>query len=256
MDHQLPEWRDHLKVLAIDIETRPGKGYFWRIFDENIGIDQIIDPGGVICFAAKWVGIPGVEFYSDFHDGHETTIIRAHEMLDEADAVLHYNGARFDIPHLQREFMEAGMKPPSPFKQIDLLRTMKKEAKFISNKLAFVAPRFGLRGKLQHEGFALWVKCMEGDERAWKRMQKYNIRDVTELEKLYMKARPWIRSHPSIAAFTGENVCPKCGSPKLQRRGYAVLSTGKYPRLHCQGCGAWSRGTKRVNATEVVQLSH
>jgi uncharacterized protein YprB with RNaseH-like and TPR domain len=150
-------------------------------------------------------------------------LLRAHELLDEADAVLHYNGRRFDIPHLQREFMEAGMKPPAPFKQIDLLATMKKEAKFISNKLAFVSKRLGLRGKLQHEGFPLWIKCMEDDERAWKRMQKYNIRDVTELEKLYLLARPWIRNHPSHAALTGTNVCPKCGSPKLQRRGFAVL---------------------------------
>jgi hypothetical protein len=148
------------------------------------------------------------------------------------------------------------MTPPAPFKQIDLLAVVKKEAKFISNKLAFVAPRLGLRGKLQHEGFALWIKCMEGDERAWKRMQKYNIRDVTELEKAYTLLRPWIRSHPSHAALTGDDVCPKCASTKLVRRGYAVLTTGKYPRLRCSSCGGWSRGTKRVGKTEIVQLSH
>ncbi|NIV35232.1 MAG: hypothetical protein GWN58_38990, partial [Anaerolineae bacterium] len=44
----------------------------------------------------------------------------AWELLDEADAVVHYNGKKFDIPTLNREFVKYGFTPPSPYKQIDL----------------------------------------------------------------------------------------------------------------------------------------
>lgn len=206
-------------------------------------------------FAAKWVDERGVEFRSDFHDGHEEMVERVWELLDEADAVLHFNGTSFDVPHVQREFMEAGLLPPSPFKQIDLLRVVKKQARFLSNKLAFVAPQLGLKGKVKHEGFALWLKCMAGDELAWRRMRRYNIRDATELEKAYKILRPWVPSHPSHGAFTGEDVCPKCGGSDLQWRGHATTAQGRYRRFQCQGCGGWGRATSRESKTGLAQIA-
>lgn len=60
------------------------------------------------------------------------------------------------------------------------------------------------------------------------RMRAYNKRDVTELEELYELLRPWVTSHPSHAAHTASDVCPRCGSKELKPQGYAVLMTGKY----------------------------
>ena len=110
-------------------------------------------------------------------------------------------------------------------------------------------------GKVEHEGFMLWRRCMDGDELAWARMRRYNIRDVLLLEEAYLVLRPWIRSHPSHAAFTGRNVCPKCGSARIEGRGLATLTTGRYQRLHCLECGAWSRSTQRIEKTAVVQIA-
>ena len=44
------------KVLVIDIETSPNVVYAWGLWDQNIGISQVIEPSRVLCFAAKWVG--------------------------------------------------------------------------------------------------------------------------------------------------------------------------------------------------------
>jgi hypothetical protein len=237
------------------VETKPALVYTWSLWQPMIGVEQVVDAGGLICFAAKWLGERKTEFRSDFHDSHKTMVSRLWTLLDDADAVLHFNGESFDIPHIQREFIEAHKQPPSPFKQIDLLKTVKKQGRFLSNKLAHVGPQIGLPGKVEHEGFPLWRKCMNGDSAAWGRMRKYNIRDVTLLEEAYEILRPWISSHPSHAAFGGEDVCPKCGSGDLERRGYAVLTTGRYARLHCKRCGAWSRETKRADKTGVVQIA-
>lgn len=246
-----------MRILAIDIETRPAVAYVWRPYKENVSPDQIIDPGGVLSFAAKWLGEKGkTEFNADWTEGgHDAMIDRAWHLLDEADAVLHFNGRRFDIPHLQREFMQHDMTPPSPSKQIDLLETVKKQARFFMNRLVHVAPQLGLKGKIEHEGFPLWVKCLGGDEAARKRMERYNKRDVTELEGLYRELQPWITGHPSFAAFTGEHVCPKCGSDKLKKNGFAYTAQSKFQKYRCDKCGSYSRSTvegERVHIAQVV----
>ncbi|MDA8440548.1 MAG: hypothetical protein M0Z51_17040, partial [Propionibacterium sp.] len=56
------------RVLTFDIETRPINAYVWGLWDQNVGLTQIVDPGGVMCFAAKWYGEKGVLFYSDHVD--------------------------------------------------------------------------------------------------------------------------------------------------------------------------------------------
>lgn len=208
-----------------------------------------------MCFAARWVGERSCEFRSDFHDGHYEMVKRAWELLDEADAVLHFNGSRFDVPHLQREFLQSGFLPPSPFKQIDLLKTYRSRFKFISNKLAFVSKHVGEGGKVQHEGFPLWIKCMEGDAKAWARMKKYNVKDVDLTIAHYEHLKPWIKNHPSHGAHTGTDICPKCGSGERQSRGYAFTATGKYQRYQCKGCGGWSRASRRVEGTAIVQIA-
>lgn len=242
-----------MRILALDIETRPALAYVWGIWDQNISLSHIVETGGVICFASKWVGEKKVDFYSD-QQGHEAMIQQAWNLLDEADAVLHFNGSKFDIPHLQREFMEAHMTPPSPFKQIDLLKTVRTKGRFLSNRLAHIAPQLGLRGKIEHGGFGMWLKCMAGDEKAWRQMQKYNIRDVVELEKLYLELRPWIPTHPTHTdSFNdeGTEACRVCSSTNLERRGLAHTATFSYQRVKCRDCGSWGKTGKAIARAEV-----
>ena len=47
-----------MKTLLIDIETKPHKAYCWGLFDQRIGLNQIVEPGGTLCWAAKWLGDP------------------------------------------------------------------------------------------------------------------------------------------------------------------------------------------------------
>lgn len=245
---------DSLRILAIDIETRPNLAYVWGLWDQNVNLAALVDNAQVICFVAKWLGEDDIEFRSVHHDGHKKMVKRAWKLLDKADVVLHYNGIRFDVPWMNREFLRFELPPPSPYKQIDLLRTARKEFKFASNKLEHVSKQLGLAGKVEHEGFGLWLKCMAGDDEAWDKMREYNIRDVVLLEDLYNKLRPWIRSHPSVGAHSGKDVCPGCGSEKLKPRGFAVLTTGRYQRFQCEDCKRWSRSTRRESGTTITSV--
>ena len=169
-----------------------------------------------------------------------------HALLDEADIVIHYNGNKFDIPVLNREFLKHGLGPPSPYKQIDLYRVIKRAFRFESNKLKAILKELDMENKLEHEGFKLWTDCMDGKASAWKKLGAYNRKDVTILEPLYERLRPWIPNHPSVTALELGMACPKCGSKKTQERGVQVTVTRVYQRHHCQQCGGWFRSNKSL----------
>lgn len=226
------------------------------MWNQNIQPSHIVHPTKMMSWGAKWLEEPDVEWRGLKPDGHNRMVKRIWKLLDEADCVIHYNGKSFDVPRIQREFLKMGMPPPSPFKQIDLLLTVRKQFRFDSNKLEEVAKQLGIGRKVEHEGFGLWLKCLDGEMSAWERMKKYNVQDVRLTEQAYLtKLRPWVVSHPSVAAFRGEDVCPKCGSADRQRRGKTFLKTASYPRFMCKACKSWYRGTKRIGATGVAEVA-
>ena len=229
----------HIKILVLDIENSYLVTGGWGLWNQNFGIDQILECGKVLCYAAKWIGHKDMIFVR--HDEvHFLPLI--HSMLSEADAVITFNGRRHDVPLLNREFVKAGMGPPAPFSHIDLLETAKKIFKFPSNKLDWLLRELGLGKKVEHEGFPLWIKVLQNDTKAWSDMEKYNIADVKLTEKLYHKLLGWIVSHPNNNLFSSTAfVCPNCGSTHLQHRGHYHTQTQSYKRYHCQKCGKWSR---------------
>lgn len=231
------------KVLLLDIETRPTTAYVWRAWDEVITPEKIIDDGGIICVGAKWLGEKNVDVFSDWEHGHVEMLIAIHEMMSYADAIVTFNGDRFDLPKLQGEFVLNGLGPTPPVTSIDCLKAVKKFG-FFMNRLGYVAPLLGIGEKIEHEGFAFWTKVMSGDEDAQKRMAKYCAQDVNLLERLYLRIRPFIRNHPHMGKV-GANECGACGSHHVQSRGTRRTRAYKIQRLHCQDCGSWFDGTRK-----------
>ena len=232
-----------MKILLLDIETAPHKVYTWGLWKQNVALNQIEEAGYTLCWAAKWVGQKEMMFSSIFKHGTKKMLEGVYALINEADAVVHYNGNRFDIPTLNQEFLKAGMSPPKSPINIDLLLTARRRFRLPSNKLSYVAEYLGLGEKVKHKGMGLWRDCMAGDESAWKTMERYNKQDVRLLEDVYTKLLPWIPNHPNHALFTDKDVivCPNCGSHHLQRRGFYHTKTLSYQRFQCQSCGAWSR---------------
>ena len=196
------------RVLIIDIETRPALAYVWGVWNVNISPQQIVEDKATISFAARWHGGDKSMFYSDHHTGHDEMVAAAWELLDQADVVIHYNGVKFDIPHLNQEFALAGLEPPSGYYQLDILKSVRRDFNFSSNKLDNIIRQFGIGKKVEHEGFALWTKCLADDPKAWAKMKQYNIHDVVETEKLYDRLRPWIGviTHPKRYAIHHKKV--------------------------------------------------
>lgn len=233
-----------VRILTLDIETKPAEAYVWGMFNQNLSLSKVIDPGGMISFGAKFLG-EKTQHYSVWEDGYDAMVEKCHDLLSEADVVVTFNGRSFDHKVINWAFAQAGLPRPRPYKTIDLYRVVKQNFRPLSGKLDHVADMLGLGRKLQHEGMDLWVKVMNGDNAAQKRFEKYCRRDVELTEKLYLRLLPWLPSGVNLPLIANNDTgCPICGSPKLKSEGDTTYTaqTG-YVLYSCPRCRAWVRSS-------------
>jgi hypothetical protein len=206
-----------------------------------------VKPTYTLCWAAKWLGKKQVFF----RDHKEKQFVKEiYSLLNEADAVVHYNGSRFDVPILNKDFINQGLPPPAPFREIDLLRTVKRRFKMPSHKLEYVCNFLEIGNKLKHQGHDLWTAYMAGDKKAMQKMKKYNIHDVILTEQLYDRLLPWVLNHPNMSLYEKNDSglhCPTCNSTNIIARGSYQTNAGLFRRYSCKSCDKWFRSTTTID---------
>jgi uncharacterized protein YprB with RNaseH-like and TPR domain len=189
------------KILVFDIETMAIQAEVWGLRDQNIGLNQIIEDGYVIAWAAKWLNDPASKvMYMDQSkskdmQNNEKLIEGISKLLDEADIVVSQNGIRFDSKWINTEIESHDLEKPSSYRHHDLYRIAKKYLNLPSYKLEYMSNKFNKKyKKLKHKkypGHDLWKECRKGNLSAWKEMKKYNIYDVLATEELYNRFKKW-----------------------------------------------------------------
>lgn len=255
------------KVLVLDIETQRAVVETFSIWRPFIGIDRILVPTRILCFAAKWRGDDKVIFKSAWVDNDEDAYLRmlqsAYDLLSEADFVVTWNGDRFDNQWFESELGRLGLGRPTPYKSVDLIKTNKRWFKGgqMSMKLDWSSRQWLKDRKVPHGGTDLWHDIRHGtraeQRAAQKLMREYNIHDVTLTEQLFEKYLPWLNIN--LALFEdnsdGERRCVKCGSTNIKRDGYKYYPTlaGLFQMYRCKepNCRSTSRGPKRIHSTEL-----
>lgn len=252
---------DKPRILILDIETQAALVETFGLWNQNIGIKQIRVPVRVICFAAQWWGKKKIMFHAEWLGGKEAMLQAAWDLLNKADYVVGWNSKKFDLPHLRGEFLVAGMKPPAPHKDVDLMLVAKRNFRLMSNKLDWYAQQLGVGSKIENGGMALWSTLSNPGSakdlrEAQKLMARYNKADVALTGELFDQMRPWANElNFGLFDDTDHVVCPSCGSDDLKREGYALTTAGKFQRRCCRDCGKWSRDAKRVATTPLRSIS-
>ena len=160
-----------MKVLLLDIETSPNVAFVWGTNLQRIRHDWLLEDSRTLCWAAKWYGDNEVIFDGEWKGKsrkthHKAMIKHIHKLLDEADAVVHYNGKNFDIPTLNKEFLLYGLTPPSGYKQIDLYQVVSSTFRTPSRKLDYITKMLDIGEKVKHHGMGLWKEVLDGDDEA------------------------------------------------------------------------------------------
>lgn len=237
------------KILFLDIETSPNIGFVWGKYEQDV--IEYVQEWYLLCASWKWLGDRKIyasaqidsSGYKKDRTNDKNVLAKLWKVLDEADVVIVHNGAQFDIPKINARFITHGMTPPSPYKVIDTVKVARSKFKFNSNKLNDLSQSLNIGRKVETGGFQLWIDCMAGDKKAWARMVRYNKQDVSLLEEVYLKFRPWITNHPNLNLLSDTVFnCPNCHSDALQSRGFSITTTSKKRRYQCQDCGVWCHG--------------
>ena len=240
------------KIAFFDIETAPLKGYTWGIWETNV--IEVAEDWFLLSYAMKWEGqktihvkaLPDYRGYKSNKKNDKALATDLWKMMDEADVIIAHNGDAFDIKKANARFIAHGLPPVSPYKSIDTLKIARRNFKFDSNKLDNLGKYLKVGAKLPHTGKHLWFGCMEGDEKAWRLMRRYNKQDVALLERVYLKMRPWANTgHPDMRLVGGVNYCcPTCRSKNVKSKGKLYTLTTIKQRMQCQDCGRHYVGAK------------
>ena len=239
------------KILVFDLENAPVSAYVWntKVWNTYVGHDQIERDWYMISWSAKWLFdnevMGDVLSSNEAIKGDDSRIIKSlWHLFDEADIIIAHNAHKFDVPMANTRFIMNGMKPASPYQIIDTLQVARKNFRFTHNKLEYIARLFGIGSKHKTD-FQLWVDCMKGDQGALAIMSAYNDQDVLLLEEVYLKLRPWIKSHPNLNNFSEDGVCSYCGSKHIiaKEKPYRT-SVNEYQTFQCEECGGYTRKAK------------
>jgi hypothetical protein len=239
------------RILLIDLERRAGQAF---AFDQKvrggfIPVSQFTRRPSTLCFAARWWH-KRTEFHAvwDSEDPHHLAR-ESWRLVDEADVVVTYYGTGADIPWLMGDWKRAKLPEPSPYKHVDLYRTAKRFG-YVSNGLAEVCHQLELGGK--QGKYSPWEAeaCVAGDEKARRKMRKYNMGDVgpTSLEGAFDEYRPFIKGlNLSLYGEDDRRACWSCNrDDTLVPDGHAMTIQTRYPAYRCAACGAVSRGKNRA----------
>lgn len=243
-----------VKILISDIETSFIKFYGFSPYNKYVQADNMIEDWFMLTASSKWLF--GDEMFSykltkkelKKHDDRRITE-QMWKLLDEADVVVFYNGAKFDVKKLNAKFFQYGLGLPSPYKLFDPFITVKQRFGLTYSGLDAVCKLLQIPGKLENEK-GLWKKVMEGDMDALNRMSIYNDQDVYALEQVYLEIRPYAVSHPNIGLYITEDVqcCPTCGSENIIfDKGSDYLTTvNRFRTFQCGSCQSWGRERKAL----------
>ena len=230
------------KIILYDLETSrtavEGYGSRW-----DFKVVKFIRQSELMCYSWKELGEKNVHFVSryDFKTYHDF-VESLRTLLHSADVTIAHNGGSFDDKMANRFFVTEGILPPKPRKTVDTRREAKRWFRFESNKLDDLGDFLGL-GRKQTIGYAdLEDDFMSGNpsRKTVKLMKDYNDQDVRLLERIYLKLRPFMATHPNLGDLGGvDGICPKCGSGNLHKRGFNRKRSGITQRYQCQSCGGW-----------------
>jgi len=228
-------------IVVFDIETMVKKAFLFRAGKQYVNADNFTDENKMICWSAKVLG--DSKSYHDcmtpeeaINKDHSRIVKSLWDVLSQADFTISHNGINFDLPMVNTFFLKDKLGLPGKFRNIDTCAIARRTFKFESNRLDYIVRYLGLNSGKSDTDFQLWIDCYNGDKKALKKMQDYNINDIVILEDLYNAMVPYIPNFYNMGVWgdVDERVCPYCRSTNFKENGYVYSPNGKFHSYRCE----------------------
>lgn len=237
----------YIKRLFFDIETSPMEVYTWRIGNKiSIPHENIINSWRIICIAYKWEHEDRINVLRwDEKTSDKTMLIEFTKIMGMADEIIGHNSDHFDIKKFRTRCLVNGIKAFPKYRTLDTLTKSREYFAFDSNKLDAIGRQLGKGGKVQHEGFDMWVKCLQDDKDALDKMCNYCAGDVILLEDIFHEIQHYIKPNTHVGVHFGEGrySCPICGNNGLGEHRIDLLKSDVTEKgiisrvMECTECG-------------------
>lgn len=235
------------KVCFWDVETAKMQVKTFSMRPEYISHTDIVEDWYIICGSWKIGNVTKAVAIDKLGDDKKVCQT-LRDALADVDVIVHHNGDKFDIKKLNARLIYHRLKPLPLIPTVDTLKEARKIASFTSNRLDYLHKFLGGNGKMNTSP-GLWDRVMDGDKKALKEMVTYNKRDVVILEDVYLRLRPYMKSHPVIASPNSCN-CPKCNSKNVIKAKPRVTASGtRYQQFQCKNCGGYFQDKKAISKT-------
>ncbi|AXF53126.1 MAG: RNaseH superfamily protein [Caudoviricetes sp.] len=245
---------DGPRILVYDIETAPMLAHVWKMWDNNVGLNQLQADWYILSFAAKWLGEDEI-FYYDQRDAVDQTddsfiLSKLWKLLNEADIVIGQNVRRFDTKKVNARFILNGFPKPATYRQIDTMVVARDQFGFTSNKLEYLAkalcPEHVKSKHSKFPGHEMWVECMKGNREAWEEMEAYNRDDILATEGVYNVLSSWDNKLPNFDVYVDDLL----DMSEWVHDGYVFTQFAKYKRYRNIRTGVQRRSRFNELTTE------
>ena len=242
------------KILFIDLEVLPNRGYFYDIYNDKraIPLNFIEKQKAILCASYKWFGeenptnIMAKSLYDD-----RDVLKKLIPIVEEANYLVAHNLIGFDEPIIASRLFANHMEAMPPICPIDTLTMARARFRrhLNSNSLDHIARILGLPTKL-HMDSDKWMQAIQGDKDALGYVAEYCDHDVNLLEMVFVELITCAkRPKLNLNLLVDDKVdrCNVCLSDNLEHRGFEYLPSTFRHRFKCLDCGAYStRPRKKV----------
>lgn len=234
----------HVNRLFWDIEIVPNVGTFWEAgWRCRIPWTNVTKERQIICIAAQWEHgkrIMSWDWGADMDDGQ--LLKEFAKEANKADELVAHNGDKYDKRMFAGRCLKHGVIIDPNIKQFDTFQVAKRRFKLNSYSLKYIAHYLGLKEGKDEMQYEDWLRCMEGNKTALKKMVKYCRQDITVLRQVYERIAPYHnpKTHAGTAMGKDKWSCSHCGSEKVvqNKKRFTAAGTPQF-QFQCKACHSY-----------------
>lgn len=217
-----------LKIGYLDIETSPYLVWTYPLKDAYISSDQIEQTLRITSIVLLEEGQKNPEVFQWRFDpirkqGDDRLMLsQLAKKLNNFDVIVMQNGDNYDIKVLQERLLQHKLPPMTNILTIDTLKLSRRSFKKSSHSLDTRSREYNFGGK-DKQGMSDCIAVARGDRKRQKRRIAYNIKDVIDTRKVFLREldyydldRKTIRFFQSFA-HTPKVCCARCAHNKQKK---------------------------------------
>ncbi len=242
-------------IVTADIETYPSKVLMYGNTWDAIVV-KILTFQSILSFSykinngkTKYIGLNTIKGYKKGDLNDKKLLIEISKVLQGIDYFAGQNSDNFDIKIINERLMFHKLPPlPDNIGTLDTKKLYKKVSRLPNNKLDTIGLFNGIGQKLEHNGVDLFIKCGEGEEKAWKLNRRYNMRDVDLTYDILQRVLPYTKLANQQKVFSENIQCsnPLCLSFDLIKAKRRRVTNGWKQQYQCKACGKYTQSRKLI----------